>query len=220
VKPLVLFGAGELARLAYLAFTGDGGRDVVACTVSREYVDRTELFGLPVVAWEELESTHPPDTHDLFVAVGYTRVNRHRAALCEEARARGYELASHVSPSAIVAPDVEIGENTFVFEGAIVQPFVTLGRNLIMWSGAVISHDTEIGDNCFIAPRAAIAGNSRLGDNCFVGVNATIRDGVVVAPDCVIGAGAVIKRDTSPGEVYSTVPTSPSQRLSSELERL
>jgi sugar O-acyltransferase (sialic acid O-acetyltransferase NeuD family) len=219
VKPLVLFGAGDLARLAYLAFAQEG-RDVVACTVSQELVDRTELFGLPVVAWEELESSCPPDDHELFVAVGYSAVNRHRASLCEDAVVRGYGLASHVSPSAIVASDVEIRQNTFLFEGVVVQPFVTLGRNVIIWSGAVVSHDSRVGDNCFIAPRAAIAGNVRLGDNCFVGVNATIRDGVTVADDCVIGAGAVVKHDTNPGEVFSAVPTTASKRPSSELERL
>jgi sugar O-acyltransferase (sialic acid O-acetyltransferase NeuD family) len=219
VKPLVLFGAGELARLAYLGFT-QGGRDVVACTVSEELLDRTELFDLPVVAWEQLESSCPPDEHELFVAVGYSGVNRHRASLCEDALVRGYALASHVSPSAIVASDVEIRQNTFLFEGVIVQPFVRLGRNVIIWSGAVVSHDSQVGDNCFIAPRAAIAGNVRLGDNCFVGVNATIRDGVTVADDCVIGAGAVVKHDTNRGEVFSAMPTAASERLSSELERL
>jgi sugar O-acyltransferase (sialic acid O-acetyltransferase NeuD family) len=220
VKPIVLFGAGELARLAYLAFTQEGEREIVACTVSRELVTETELFDLPIVAWEELETAYGPERHELFVAVGYRGVNRYRRELCEAARRRGYELASHVSPKALVARDVEVRENTFVFEGVIVQPFATLGRNVILWSGAFIAHDSAIGDNCFIAPRAAIAGNVRVGENSFVGVNATIRDGVSIAPDCVIGAGAVIKHDTSLGEVYSAQPTAVSASTSSELDRL
>jgi sugar O-acyltransferase (sialic acid O-acetyltransferase NeuD family) len=220
VKPVVLFGAGELAQLAYLAFTQDGEREVVACTVSRELVPETELFDLPVVAWDELDESHGPERHALFVAVGYRGVNRRRRELCEEARVRGYELASHVSPKALVAPDVEVRENTFVFEGVIVQPFATLGRNVILWSGAFVAHDSAIGDNCFIAPRAAIAGNVRVGENSFVGINATIRDGVSIAPDCVIGAGAVIKHDTRPGEVYSAQPTDAASSTSSELDRL
>lgn len=220
MKPLVLFGAGELARLAYLAFSRGGEHDVVACTVSAEHVGSVELFGLPVVPWEELETTHPPDTHGLFVAVGYRNVNRNRRDLCAEARSRGYELARYVSPHAIVADDVEIHENVFVFEGVIVQPFAVLGRNVILWSGALVAHDATIGDNCFLAPRAAIAGNVRVGENCFVGINATIRDGVSIAPDCVIGAGAVVKRDTQPGEVYSAQQTVVSPQPSSELDRL
>lgn len=216
----MIFGAGELARLAYLAFSASPDHDVVACTVSREFVGGTELFGLPVVPWEDLESTHPPSDHLLFVAVGYRAVNRHRRELCESARQRGYELASYVSPHAIVADDVAVEGNTFVFEGAIVQAFASLGRNVIVWSGAVVAHDSTIGDNCFIAPRAAIAGNVRIGDNCFVGVNATIRDGVSIAANCVIGAGAIVKHDTKPGEVYAMRSTPASGRHSSELDRL
>jgi sugar O-acyltransferase (sialic acid O-acetyltransferase NeuD family) len=216
----VLFGAGELARLAYVAFADGARREVAACTVTRDFVSGADLFGLPVVPWEDLDSSYPPADHELFVAVGYRDVNRHRRDLCAEARRRGYELASYVSPHALIAPDVEIRENTFVFEGAIIQPFVTLGSNVIVWSGALIAHDTVVGDNCFIGPRAAIAGNVQVGENCFVGVNATIRDGISIASDCVIGAGALVKHDTQPGEVLSPQPTAPSTRSSAELERL
>jgi sugar O-acyltransferase (sialic acid O-acetyltransferase NeuD family) len=220
MKPLVLFGAGELARLAYLAFADDKRWSVVACTVSAPYVDDAQLFDLPVVAWEDLETTHPAADHALFVAVGYRRVNRHRRELCDEARARGYELATYASPDALIASDVQLAENTFVLGGSVIEPFVRLGRNVIVWSGALIAHDSTIGDNCFLAPRATIAGNVTLGDNCFVGVNATVRDGVTVAPDCVIGAGAVVKHDTQPGAVYSAQPTPMSGRPSSDLDDL
>jgi sugar O-acyltransferase (sialic acid O-acetyltransferase NeuD family) len=220
VTPLVLFGAGELARLAHRAFSRDPRHEVVACTVTGEHLAGATLNGLPVVAWERLDSSHPPGEYSLFVAVGYRGVNRYRRELCEQARGRGYTLASYVSPHALVAEDVAVKENTFVFEGAIVQAYAQLGRNVIVWSGALVSHDSTIGDNCFIAPRAAIAGNVRVGENCFIGVNATIRDGVSVAPDCVIGAGAIVKHDTRPGEVYSVAPTPVSRRKSSELERL
>jgi sugar O-acyltransferase (sialic acid O-acetyltransferase NeuD family) len=220
MRPLVIFGAGELARLAYRAFADDGRHKVVACTVTREHLAEAALDGVPVVPWDKLESSHPPGDHALFVAVGYRGVNRHRRELCEVARRRGYELASYVSPQALVSDDVQVKENTFVFEGAIVQAYAQLGRNVIIWSGALVAHDSAIGDNCFIGPRAAIAGNVRVGENCFIGVNATIRDGVAIAHDCVIGAGAVVKRDTRPGEVYSAAPTLAANYESSELDRL
>jgi sugar O-acyltransferase (sialic acid O-acetyltransferase NeuD family) len=220
MKRLVLFGAGELARLAYLAFADDERWDVVACTVSAPFVREAALFDLPVVLWEELESTHPAAEHALFVAVGYRGVNRHRRELCERARGRGYELASFASPHALLASDVEVRENTFVFGGAVIEPFVQLGRNVIVWSGALVAHDSRIGDNCFLAPRAAIAGNVTLGENCFVGINATVRDGVTVGANCVIGAGAVVKHDTPPGAVYSAQATPLSARDSSGLDTL
>ena len=35
---LVLFGAGELARLAYIGFANESAYDVVACALTREYI--------------------------------------------------------------------------------------------------------------------------------------------------------------------------------------
>ena len=217
---LVIVGAGELARLAHLAFAEESDYEVAACAVSREYAGEARLGDLPVAMLEELETSHPPEKHHVFVAIGYRGVNRPRRAVVEDLRARGYTLATFRSPHCHVARDVELRPNTFLFEGVIVQPFVTLGDDVIVWSGAVIAHDTDVGSHCFIGPNASISGNVTLGENCFVGINATIRDGVAVAPDCVIGAGAVIKSDTQPGEVYSAVATQASSKSSAEYDRL
>ena len=129
VKPLVIFGAGELARLAYLAFTAAPEHEVVACTVSREFVDETELFGLPVVPWEELETTHPPERPR---ALRRGRVPRRQpappralrgSADVEATSSRATSARTRSSPTTWRSR-----ENTFVFEGAIVQPFATLGQ--------------------------------------------------------------------------------------------
>lgn len=212
---LVIFGAGELARLVELGFS-QIGYDVVGHTMHGEWI----ADGDDAVAFEEVERAFPPESHAMFVAVGYTRVNRARAEICASARAKGYELATYLSPQAIVSPAASIGSNCFVFEGCIVQPFVTIGDNVIMWSGSQVAHDSRIADNCFLGPSATIAGNVVVGEKCFIGANATIRDGVRIAADCVIGAGAVIKRDTQQGEVYATPPTQPAERKSWELEAI
>jgi sugar O-acyltransferase (sialic acid O-acetyltransferase NeuD family) len=176
---------------------------VVAFTVGRAYLSGEETaHGLPLVPFESLAETHPPDQVDLFVAIGYRRVNRGRASAYASAKASGYRLATYVSPRALVSPDTVIGDNCFIFEGVIIQPFVRIGNDTIIWSGACIAHDSTIGDHCFVAPMASISGNVELGDFCFVGNNATVRDGIVVADATVIGAGALIKRSTQPGEVY------------------
>lgn len=210
----MIFGTGELARLVELGFD-EIGYDVVGHTVHREWID-----GGDAVPFEEVERAFPPATHAMFVAVGYTRVNRARAEICAAGRAKGYELATCVNPHALVSRAATIGSNCFVFEGCIVQPFVTIGDNVIMWSGAQVAHDSRVGDNCFLGPGATVAGNVVIGENCFIGANATLRDGLRIAPDCVIGAGAVIKRDTQPGDVYAAAPTQPATRKSWELEAI
>jgi sugar O-acyltransferase (sialic acid O-acetyltransferase NeuD family) len=215
---LLVFGTGDFARIARVYFEQDSEYDVVGFTVHEKYISDTTLNGLPVVPFESVEETHPPDRCELFVAAGFSKVNQVRASIFEEARQRGYDLASYVCSKAIRWGPNEFGANTFVFEANVVQPYVTIGDDTILWSGNHIGHDSTIGNHCFIASHAVISGNCRIGDYCFVGVNATFRDGVTVAPRCVIGAGALIMKDTEEGGVYSVRGTEPHEKKSWDLK--
>jgi len=217
-KRVVIFGVGDFARLAAVYLRTDSPHEVVAFTVHERYRGEPELLGLPVVPFEELGRSYPPEAAAMLVAVGFSRVNRARAEIYDECKARGYELVSYVNSKAILWEEVEFGDNCFVFEANVIQPFVRIGNDVIVWSGNHIGHDSRIGDHCFVASHAVISGNVTIGERCFVGVNATVRDGVTIAPDCVIGAGALIMKDTEPGGVYSTPGTEPRPHRSWELD--
>jgi sugar O-acyltransferase (sialic acid O-acetyltransferase NeuD family) len=206
---VVLFGTGDFAQVACEYLRRDSPHDVVAFTVHERYVEETELLGLPVVPFERLEELYSPSTCAMFVAVGFSGVNKTRRAMYDECRSKGYELISYVSSKAIHLGEVALGDNSFVFEANVIQPFVRIGSNVIIWSGNHIGHHSRIEDHCFIASHAVISGNVTIGEETFVGVNATFRDGVTVAPRCLIGAGALIMKDTEEGGVYSVRGTEP-----------
>jgi sugar O-acyltransferase (sialic acid O-acetyltransferase NeuD family) len=213
----VLFGVGDFARVANVYLTNDSSHEVAAFTVHERYIEAAEIGGVPVVPFEELARTHPPSDFTMFVAVGFSRVNKTRAELYHECRDRGYELISYVSSEAHLVSDVQMGDNCFVFEANVLQPFVRLGNNVILWSGNHIGHDSVIGDHVFVASHAVVSGNCTIGDLCFVGVNATVRDGITIAPECVIGAGAVVMKDTAHGDVLAVRGTEPVPKKSWEL---
>src|SRR5258708_418902 len=96
-KPLVLFGANEIADLAAFYFRHDGGRRVDALAVDGAYLKADHVFGLPVVPFEDVERRFPPADYDLFVATSYAEINRLRARKCAEGMGKGYRLASYVS---------------------------------------------------------------------------------------------------------------------------
>jgi sugar O-acyltransferase (sialic acid O-acetyltransferase NeuD family) len=215
---LVLFGTGDFARIARVYFEQDSEYDVIAFTVNEEYISEPTLNGLPVVPFESLEESYPPDRCEMFVAAGFSKVNQVRAGIFEQARERGYELATYICSKAIRWGPNEFGANTFVFESNVVQPYVTIGDDTVLWSGNHIGHDSRIGNHVFIASHAVISGNCSIGDYCFVGVNATFRDGVTVADRCVVGAGALIMKDTEEGAVYSVRGTEPLEKKSWDLK--
>jgi len=220
VKGVVIFGLGDFARAACVYLEADSPRRVAAFTVDREYLDAPELLGKPVVPFEDLPRTHPPGTFDMLVGMGYGRVNESRAEKYRECKELGYELISYVSSRALVWPNVEYGDNVFIFEANVIQPFVRIGSDVVIWSGNHIGHDTTIGDHVFIASHAVISGNVSIGDYCFVGVNATFRDGITVGERSVIGAGAVLLEDTERGSVHPATHTAAIAKKSWDLRKI
>jgi len=220
MKPVVIFGTGELAQLAHVYLAADSPHRVAAFTVDSKHLNTGTLRGLEVVPFEDLERTHPPDAYAMFVAVGYRQVNRARAEVYHRCKARGYELISYVSSRAVLWDEAAIGDNCFIFENNVIQPFARIGSNVTIWSGSLIAHHAEIADHCFISLHAVVAGGARVGERSFIGANATIRDHVTVAPACVVGAGALILEDTQEEGIYPGVGSRPMSFPASQLRSL
>jgi sugar O-acyltransferase (sialic acid O-acetyltransferase NeuD family) len=215
---VVVFGTGSFAECVSFYLAHDSPHEVVAFTVHGDHLgDTTELAGLPVVAFEDVERAYPPAEHEMFVAVGYAQVNRLRASICEQAKAKGYRLVSYVSSKATTWGDTQIGENCFIFEDNTIQPFVTIGDDCVLWSGNHIGHHATIGDHCFITSHVVVSGHVTIGSYSFLGVNATFRDAITVGEANVIGAGALIMKSTRDREVYIAARTKPDRRASDEI---
>ena len=120
---------------------------MVAFTLDASHRDRDEFHGLPVVDFEHVQDTHPPDRHELLVSISYQQGNRLRERKFHDARAKGYRLTTWVSGRASVPPGVEIGENCMVFEDNTIQPFTRIGDDVILWSGNHLGHVVLIDDN-------------------------------------------------------------------------
>jgi sugar O-acyltransferase (sialic acid O-acetyltransferase NeuD family) len=199
---LVIFGAGDIARLAHYYFTRDSEHEVVAFTVDRQYRKDNSFLDLPLINFDDVSARYPADAHDMFVALSYAKMNRTRASKYFEAKALGYKLVSYVSSRCSYLTDNPVGENCFILEDNTVQPFVKIGNNVTLWSGNHIGHDSVIDDHCFLASHIVVSGYVHIREYCFVGVNATLRNSITIAPETLIGAGAIIMKDTVPKGVY------------------
>lgn len=217
MKPLVIFGLGEHAELAHFYFQHDTERKVAAFAADAAYIQEESWHGLPVVAFETLRESFPPEAFDVFVAVGFSQVNALRRDRYMAAKAMGYALPSYVSSKATLW-SLDMGENCFILEDNTIQPFVKIGHNVTLWSGNHIGHHSVIGDHCFVTSQVVVSGKVTVGEGCFIGVNATLRDHITVGRYCVIGAGALIMRDTQDREVYAAQGTAASGVASDKLK--
>tara|TARA_Y100000591_G_C21794173_1_gene678351 strand:- start:44 stop:808 length:765 start_codon:yes stop_codon:yes gene_type:complete len=215
-RKLVIGGDGLFAEVAYELFTHDSSYEVVAFAVENAYLNKKQLFDLPVVSFENLEKFYSPDDHYYYAAIVYTELNRLRTRLYIDAKKRGYKLASYFSSKAFIWPNCELGEHCFIFENNVVNPFVKIGNNVILWSGNHIGHHGKIRDNVFVSSHVVISGMSDIGENCFLGVNSTLGDSVTIGEDVIIGAGTVVTKNLNPGKVYVGNPSRAIPRSSFE----
>jgi len=217
MKKVIIFGIGDISQIAHLYLSEDASYEVVAFTMDKEYIREDTFFGLPVVAFENLEEKYSQNEYKLFIPLSYTKINKLREQKFLEAKEKGYSFITYVHPKATVASNAKIGDNCFIFEDNTIQPFVTIEDNCILWSGNHIGHHSTIKANCFIASHVVISGGCEIGENTFIGVNATLRDHIKIGKSNVIGAGALILGDTEDNKVYIATATEvskvPSNRL-------
>jgi sugar O-acyltransferase (sialic acid O-acetyltransferase NeuD family) len=220
MKPLIIFGTGDMAEVAHYYFSHDSDYKIAAFTVDAEFIGTNALCGLPVVPFNEIAKRYPPERHDLFVAVGYANLNQVRKDKYLNAKEMGYRLASYISSRATVLTQEKPGSNCFILEDNTIQPFVTIGNNVTLWSGNHIGHHSAIGDHCFIASHVVVSGGVTIGESCFIGVNATLRDHIKIGEKCIIGAGALILADAEPEGVYLGSATERSRVPSTRLKKI
>jgi sugar O-acyltransferase (sialic acid O-acetyltransferase NeuD family) len=216
-KPLVIFGSGDIAQLAHYYFSADSNYDVVAFTLDAKYIVEEKFCDLPVVEFENITEKYSPQSYDIFVAIGYSKLNALRKEKFRAAKEKGYKLASFISSRATVLNEGRIGENCFIFEDNTIQPFVTIGNNVTLWSGNHIGHHSVIHDHTFIASHVVVSGRVEIGEQCFIGVNATLRDHIKIGDRCVVGAGALMLADAAPEGVYIGTATERSKVPSTRL---
>jgi len=202
MKKVVIFGTGELAQRIFF-YLKDSDDQVIAFCANKSKIDKEELLGLPVIAFENIEEKFPPTEFSMFIALAYSEMNKKRTKFFNETKNKGYELYSFVHPSTKIWDEFEMGENCFILANNVIQPFVKIGNNVLIGSNNLISHNTTIGDNCFITSNVTMGGHITMGKNCFVGLSATINQRIKIGDECIIGAGTIITKDINDKEVYA-----------------
>lgn len=202
VKKTVIVGTGSFAELmcAYIREFTDW--EIAAFSADRAYAEKgPEFLGLPVIPLDGLPGRCPPEEYQVLIAVGYTRMNDARKRLFFEAKAMGYHIASFIHPSAVIFPNVEIGEGNIILEQFTAQAFVRIGSGNLIWYNVSLAHNGSVGSFNTIAGNVGAAGFVQIGNNCFLGKRSMVFDHVTLADYTLLGAGAFLKKDSKPYDV-------------------
>ena len=202
---VIIFGVLDTAELAHFYLTHDSEHEVVAFALNRDYLKETEFKGLPVVAFEDIETVYPPQEFKFFAPMTGRKMNKNREKIYLEAKAKGYECISYVSSKATLFNN-PIGENCFILEDNTIQPFTTIGNNVVLWSGNHIGHHGQIKDHVFFTSHVVLSGHCVVDSYSFFGVNSTIRDYLHIAEGTLVGMAAAVIKSTEAWGVYMGNP--------------
>ncbi|HEU4932341.1 MAG TPA: acetyltransferase, partial [Pyrinomonadaceae bacterium] len=157
---VIIFGVQDFAQLAKFYLQHDSEHEVVAFSVDEQYMPLEKTFeGLPVVAFENVETTYPPTEFKFFAPMSPSRMNRLRESVYQKIKEKGYDFVSYVSSKATVFPGAQIGDNCFILEDNTIQPFTSIGNNVVLWSGNHIGHHSVIKDHVSFTSHVVLSGH-------------------------------------------------------------
>lgn len=192
--PVIILGAGGHAKVlidallessAVIAGVLDPDPDLAGACV----------LGVPVLGNDSIAVEFPPSEVQLVNGLGSVGTPARRRQLYDKFKALGYDFATVVHPSAIVASDVVLGEGAQVMAGSIIQPGSSIGCNCIINTRASIDHDCIVGNHVHIAPGVTLSGGVSVGEATHIGTGAIVIQGISIGVNAVVAAGAVVVKD-------------------------
>lgn len=174
---------------------GNGGHAKVVADIARanDYDDLIFLDDFNGMKFSPNLAKHP-----VIIAIGNATA---RERLQRFVVRSGFELATLIHPSAIIANSVTIGAGSVVMPRAIINASSIIGKGVIINSGAIVEHDCVVGDFAHICPGVAMAGGVSVGKRTWIGIGSSVIQCVKIKDDITIGAGSVVVSDIDSGSV-------------------
>jgi len=204
---IILYGAGGHAAVVEAAVMQCGGMEIAAV------LDDGKPFGEKLVnaevsgGFEKLQELFDSGVKAVHIAVGS---NKTREGLFQKIIDLDFEIVTVQHPSAIIEPETQISEGTFIAAKAVVGTRTTIGKSAIINTGATIDHDNNISDFVHVCPGVNLAGEVTVGARTMIGIGASVIQGISIGKDCLIGAGSVVIRDVPDG---GTVAGNPAREI-------
>ncbi|ANJ67135.1 hypothetical protein A9404_06815 [Halothiobacillus diazotrophicus] len=197
-RPVVLLGYGGHARVVLDTLRALGAEVAGILAPDLPVGDRWE--GIPVLGDDDWTRRPEAIQYHYSLGVGMLPQRPHlRQRLFSLLRERQLRMPPLVHPSAVLAPDVVLGEGTQVMAGVIVQPGSVIGENVLLNTRATVDHHCRIDAHVHVGPGAILCGEVQLGERVFVGAGATLIQGIDIGAGAQVAAGATVVRNIAAG---------------------
>lgn len=210
----VIFGISEFSEYLYHTIRIEGKINVVAFTVTKEYLHISEYCGLPVLDFDKLYEKY--DSFEILISVGYQKMNTGRELVYNQCKQKGYKIGTYISTRSICDTD-KIGEGCIVMPMAYIPPLKSIGVCNVVNTASILGHTSIIGDFNWFSGNVTMGGNVIVDNNCFIGMNCLLKNDIHIASQTMLGAYSYLNDDTQEGRYYSGNPAVNERKLKSRI---
>jgi sugar O-acyltransferase (sialic acid O-acetyltransferase NeuD family) len=126
-----------------------------------------------------------------------------REETCEFVLNAGRKLFTLVHPTAIVAPDAQIGLGCILAPYTIVNSGARLEIGCVLNVFSSVGHGASIGSFTVLSPYAAVNGWGLVGRSCFLGSRATIFPRIRIGDRCIVDSHSFVKANVDDRMIIS-----------------
>lgn len=192
-EKLIIVGTGLSAKQVFDFIKMHNLFDIMGFAIDSAYKKEELYQGLPVFDLENLKEHIDIKTTQIYVALGWNKLNADRRKLYLRLKEDGYSFANLISPLAVIRGTLD-GDNIWINDYSVLQSDSKIESNVVIRENVLIGNGSIIEPHCFLGVHSIVGGGARVGQQTFVGMRGTVFDGRRVGQKCLIGACAVVKR--------------------------
>lgn len=189
-KTVVLLGAGGHAKVLLSILQQQGVTVAAVCAPQRP--ESTLFSTLPFLGSDDEVLQFAPQQVRLVNGIGALPGQTLRRSLYDHFSALGYQFASVIADSSIIAHSAQLASGVQVLPGAIINAEARLSANVLVNSGAIIEHDCVVKAHGVVSPGAVLCGGVTCGESSYIGAGATVIQGLSIGKNVLVGAGSTV----------------------------
>jgi sugar O-acyltransferase (sialic acid O-acetyltransferase NeuD family) len=206
VTPLLLVGAGGLAREVITSVTATGEHQVVGILDDDEALHGTAIDGVPVIGNTACGADRD---EQLLVCIGSGAARERVVHQLITSGISSDRFATHVDKDVRIPDGCSVGCGSILLPGVVLTAAVSISSHVVAMPAVVFTHDDRVASFATFAAGVLLGGGVQVGRGAYLGMGSAVRQRLTVGDYSTLGMGAVLVQDLPACETWAGVPARP-----------
>lgn len=191
LTPVIVLGTGKHSEVVIEVIRAAACYQILG-VVSSDPNAPEELFGCKHLgSFEVLQTLNKQSEIQVVNGLGGWTDLQFRVDWYNKIKAWGYQFATIIHPSAVIAEGVSIGEGTMIGSNVTVMTGAKIEKNVIVSSASLVSHHTIIEDHVLISGGVNIGAEVKINKQAIIAFSAVVNSRLEIGEKALVATGAV-----------------------------